>query len=78
MDTSHQDPLLEQGEEEDDQDGWTPARQGHDGEVAILCVNVDGRLVEKQAHVASKVLDECRVTDAIGLQKETMYCTWRR
>ena len=43
-----------------------------------MCVNVDGRLVEKQAHVASKVLDQKHSKDATGLQKETTYCRWRR
>ena len=36
LDTSHQDPLLEQEQEEDNQDVWSPARHRHDGEAAII------------------------------------------
>ena len=78
--------LLNRSREEDDQDVLGPARHRHDEEVAsvdpplgaLMCVNVHNCLVEKQAHVARKVLDECGATDAIGLQKETTYCTRRR
>ena len=59
--------LLNRSRKRDDQDVLGLARHRHDEEVAsvdpplgaLMCVNVRGCLVEKQAHVARKVLDEC-------------------